>query len=122
MYLGVRTSVAGNVTIIALEGQITLGESSGDLRDAIKDAMASGATNILLDLADVTYIDSAGMGEIVGAWVAVARRGHTLKLVHLQRRVEGMMKVTRLLTVLESFEDRDEALRSFDTADSAMNS
>ena len=57
------------------------------------------------------------MGEIVGAWVACERRGHTLKLVHLQRRVEGMMKVTRLLTVLESFEDREEAIRSFATTE-----
>ena len=118
MYLGVRTSTEGNVTVIALEGQITLGESSGDLRDAIKDALAAGATNLLLDLEQVSYIDSAGMGEIVGAWVACARTGATLKLLHLQPRVHGMMRVTRLLSVLESFEDRDEAIRSFESVGS----
>jgi len=99
-----------------MEGQITLGEASSDLRDAVRDALTAGALNILLDLGGVSYIDSAGLGELIGAWVACARAGATMKLLHLQRRVEGLMQITRLLTVFEAFEDREKALRSFSVA------
>jgi anti-sigma B factor antagonist len=114
MYLNVRTSKEKHVAVLALEGNITLGEASGDLRDAVKDVLAAGEKNILLDLGEVSYIDSASLGELIGAWVACARAGATLKLLHLQRRVKGLMQVTRLLTVFECFDDRDEAIRSFE--------
>jgi anti-sigma B factor antagonist len=116
MYLNIRTSKEKNVTVVALEGNITLGEASGDLRDAIKDVLAAGEKNLILDLGEVSYIDSAGLGELIGAWVSCTRAGATLKLLHLQRRVKGLMQVTRLLTVFECFEDREQAIRSFEVA------
>jgi anti-sigma B factor antagonist len=113
MFLNIRTVTERNVTTIMLDGCVTLGEASGDLRDAIKEVLAAGETNILVDLAAVPYIDSAGMGEFIGAFVACGKSGATLKFLHLQRRVRGLMQITRLLTVFETFEDREEALRSF---------
>jgi anti-sigma B factor antagonist len=120
MYLSIRTFKERHVIVVALEGNITLGEASGDLRDAIKDLLAAGEKNIVLDLAEVSYIDSAGLGELIGAWVSCARAGAALRLLHLQRRVKGLMQVTRLLTVFECFEDREEAIHSFEPATASL--
>ena len=103
----------GNVTIVRLEGKITLGEGSGALRDAVRNVLANGATNILLDLGGVSYIDSSGLGEMVGCYAAAQNRAASMKLLHLQKKVQGLMQITKLTTVFEVFEDEAQAIRSF---------
>lgn len=107
------TRTEGDVSILELEGNITLGEASGALRDAVKSVFASGAKNVLLDLAGVYYIDSAGLGELVGCYATAGNKGARLKLLNLQKKVEGLMQITKLITVFDVYEDRAEAIRSF---------
>jgi anti-sigma B factor antagonist len=102
------------VTILAIEGNVTLGEASSALRDAIRGAFHTGATNILLDLGGVDYIDSAGLGELIGAYATASSRGVHIKLLNLQKKVRGLMQITHLLTVFEVFDSEAEALRSFE--------
>lgn len=116
MFLKVQSTTEQNVTIVSFEGQITVPEERGVLRNAIREALAANAASILLDLSRVSYIDSAGLGELIEAWVACSDKGVAIKLLHLQSRVAGMMQITRLLSVFECFDDRGEALRSFESA------
>jgi len=105
-----------NVAIVDLSGRLTLGEAAGMLRDTIKELIADGRKNILLNLGNVSYIDSSGLGELVGAFATVANRGGRLKLLNLQKRVHELMQVTKLLTIFDVFEDEAEAVRSFANA------
>jgi anti-sigma B factor antagonist len=111
----------GDVTIVRLEGKITLGDGSGALRDAVRNVLANGATNVLLDLGGVSYIDSSGLGELVGCYAAAHNRGAKMKLLHLQKRVEGLMQITRLTTLFETFEDEAQAVQSFHDKSAASN-
>lgn len=113
MKLKTRIRTEPAVTILSLEGNITLGEASGGLRDAVRQAIQSGATNLLIDLGGVNYIDSAGLGELVGAYHTAQGKNVTMKLLNLQKKVEGLMQVTRLITVFEVFENEIEAVQSF---------
>ncbi|MDZ4797040.1 MAG: STAS domain-containing protein [Bryobacteraceae bacterium] len=113
MILKSRIRTAPSVTILSLEGNVTLGESSAALRDAIRNVILTGAQNILLDLSGVQYIDSAGLGELIGAYATGTSRGVHIKLLHLQKKVRGLMQITHLITVFEVFENEEEALRSF---------
>ncbi len=112
---------AGDVAIVDLSGRITLGEGSGLVRGTIKDLVNSGQKNILLNLKDVTYIDSAGLGEIVGAYATVTNAQGTVKLLHPQAKVHDLLQVTKLYTVFVTFDDEQEALRSFAAAASTGN-
>lgn len=103
----------GEVTLVEAAGRITLGESVALLRDQIQELTVAGRKKILLKLADVTYIDSSGIGELVSAYNTVKREGGTLKLLKLTQRVSDLMQITKLSTVFEIFEDEDKALRSF---------
>ena len=107
---------AGNVAIVDLSGKITLGEGSGTLRNTIKDLVNKGEKNILLNLKDVTYIDSAGLGEMVGAYATVTNAQGSVKLLHPQNKVHDLLQVTKLFTVFIAFDDEQEALRSFAAA------
>lgn len=100
------------VTILAISGNVTLGEASSALRDAIRSVVQTGVQNIILDLAEVDYIDSAGLGELIGAYATASSRGITIKLLNLQKKVRGLMQITHLLTVFEVFENEDDAVRS----------
>lgn len=102
-----------NVAIVDLSGRLTLGEASGTLREAIKELISEDHRNILLNLAGVSYIDSSGLGELVGAFATVGNRGGALKLLNLQKRVNELMQVTKLLTIFETFTDETAAVRSF---------
>ncbi len=104
-----------NVAVVDLTGRITLGEASGMLRNTIKELIADDRKNILLNLAGVSFIDSSGLGELVGAFATVNNRGGRLKLLNLQKRVQELMQVTKLVTVFEAFEDEGAAVRSFRT-------
>lgn len=119
MSLKIGTRTKSGVTVIELEGNVTLGEASAAMRDVVRSVIVSGQKRVLLDLAKVGYIDSAGLGELVGAYAAAESRGTKLKLLHLQKKVKGLMQITRLITVFEAFEDEAEAIRSFDVSASA---
>jgi anti-sigma B factor antagonist len=104
---------AGPVAIVDLEGRITLGEGCGLVRQAVRELVNGGSRNILLNLQGVTYVDSAGLGEMAGSYVTVARLGGQLKLLHSQTRIQNLLQVTKLYALLVAFDDEAEALRSF---------
>jgi anti-sigma B factor antagonist len=104
---------AGNVAIIDLSGRITLGEGCALVRSTVKDLVQEGQTNLLLNLADVTYMDSAGLGELVGSYASITNRGGKIKLLNPQGKVAEVLNVTKLYTVFETFTDESAALRSF---------
>jgi len=116
MSLKANVRRAGDVAIIDLAGRITLGEGSGLLRNTIKDLLGKGQKNILVNLKDVTYLDSAGLGEMVGAYASVTNAGGTIKLLNPQAKVHDLLQITKLYTVFVAFDDEGEALRSFAAA------
>ncbi len=104
---------AGNVAIVDLSGKITLGEGCGMVRGTIKDLVTAGDRNILVNLKDVTYLDSAGLGELVGSYATITNQGGQIKLLHAQGKVKDLLAVTKLYTVFVTFDDEEEAVRSF---------
>jgi anti-sigma B factor antagonist len=108
-----NTRQVGDVTVLDLAGRITLGEGSSTLRDSLKELVAKGEKKVLLNLGDVTYIDSSGIGELVSGFTTVTNQGGSLKLLGLNKRVKDLLQVTKLYTVFETFEDEAEAVRSF---------
>jgi anti-sigma B factor antagonist len=109
----VKVRNSGDVAILDLAGRITLGDGSGMVRNSIKELVAGGARKILLNLHDVTYLDSAGLGELVGSYATITNLGGQIKLLHPQGKVSDMLTVTKLYTIFASFTDEDEAVRSF---------
>jgi len=101
------------VTVIDANGRITLGEGSSTFRDTIKDLTARGNKKLLLNLGDVSYIDSSGIGEMVSGFTSVTNQGGELKLLNLNKRVKDLLQITKLYTVFEVFEDEAAAVRSF---------
>jgi anti-sigma B factor antagonist len=93
-----------------------MGEPCAAIRDEVRDQITHGYLNILVNLADVTYIDSAGLGELTAAYTSVKNRGGQLKLVNLTKRVHDLMQITKLLTVFDVFEEERAALASFTPA------
>ena len=100
------------VTVLDLSGKITMGEASGKLRGAVQDALSS-SKKILLNLADVNYIDSAGLGELVSAFTTVKNAGGELKLLNLTKKVRDLLVITKLLTVFDVKDNEGEAIKSF---------
>ena len=107
------TRQAGNVTIVDLSGSITIPDGTALLRKTIMDLAASGQKNLLLNLAQVTYMDSAGMGELVGAFTAVRKLGGDLKLTNPQARITHLLQMTKLSSLFAIFADEQTALQSF---------
>lgn len=103
----------GEVMILDLKGKITLGEGDEVLKDKINSLILQNKKRILLNLADVPYIDSAGLGEIVRTYTTVSRQGGQLKLVNLTKRITDLLMITKLLTVFETFDIEQDALKSF---------
>ncbi|HEY7334539.1 MAG TPA: STAS domain-containing protein [Bryobacteraceae bacterium] len=103
----------GDVTLIEAAGRITLGESVASLRDQIHELAESGRVKIVLKLADVAYIDSSGLGELVSAYTTVKSRGGAIKLLHLTARVKDLLQITKLSIIFEVFDDEAKALSSF---------
>jgi len=110
---------AGDVAIVDLAGRLTLGEGSGTIRNAIKDLIAKGEKKILLNLKDVGYIDSSGLGEMVGAYATVTNAGGEIKLLNTQAKIHDLLQVTKLYTVFADFSDEASATRSFASSASA---
>ena len=102
-----------DVTILDLKGKITLGDGDEALKDKINSLVLQNRRRILLNLADVPYIDSAGLGEVVRTYTTVSRQGGSLKLVNLTKRITDLLSITKLLTVFETFESEQDAVQSF---------
>ncbi len=109
----IEERVVGGVTILDLSGKMTLGEGDELLREKIASLVNSGQKQLLLNLDGVPYIDSAGLGEIVRTYTTVSRQGGTLKLLHLTKRIEDLLSITKLLTVFDVYDNEAEAIQSF---------
>ena len=104
---------AGDVTILDLDGKVTIGEGSVALRNAIRRLLGDGKNKILMNLGGVGYIDSSGIGELVSSFTAVNKEGGTLKLLNLTQKIQDLLAITKLLTVFDVYEDEATALASF---------
>ena len=103
----------GPITLVDLSGRIALGEGSALLRKTIRDLVESGRLKIVLNLGDVNYIDSSGIGELVSGFTAVRNRGGELKLLNLTKKVHDLLQITKLFTVFDVYSDEHIAVRSF---------
>ena len=113
MSVKLTTRQVGDVTVIDVAGRITLGEGSSALREALRDLVSKNQKKILLNLGDVTYIDSSGIGELVSGFTTVTNSGGALKLLNLNKRVKDLLQITKLYTVFDVHEDEAAAIRSF---------
>lgn len=113
MALTIKTRKVKDVTILDLSGRITLGEDTGILRDEIASLLAMGEKKILVSMAGVGYVDSAGLGELVRAYTTATAQGATMKLLHLQGKMKDLMTITKLHTVFAIFDDEGAAVASF---------
>jgi len=107
------TRQVDGVTIIDLSGRITLGEGSVILRDTIRNSIGQGVKKIVLNLGDVTYIDSSGIGELVSAYTSVRNQGGELKLLNLTKKVHDLLQITKLYTVFDVKDDEASAIKAF---------
>ena len=113
MSMKVSTRQVDGITILDMSGRITLGEGSVTLRDAVRDVLAKGTKHILLNLGDITYIDSSGIGELVSAFTSVRNAGGELKLLNLTKKVHDLLQITKLYTVFDISDDETSAIASF---------
>ena len=113
MALAIASREVDGVTVLGLSGRITLGEGSVQLRDAIRDLISKGQKGILLDLGDVNYIDSSGLGGLVSAYTTARNQGATLKLLKLTKKVHDLLQLTKLYTVFDIYDDEASAIASF---------
>ncbi|MCS6885719.1 MAG: STAS domain-containing protein [Acidobacteriota bacterium] len=113
MSLVINQRTIGEVTILDLSGKITIGVGNVQLREAIKKLLEAGNKKILLNLADVSYVDSSGIGELVHSFTTTSNAGGTLKLLNLTKKIQDLLAITKLLTVFETFSNEDEAVASF---------
>jgi len=110
------TRQVDGVTIVDLSGRITLGEGSVVLRDTVRDLLGKGQKKILLNLGDVSYIDSSGIGELVSAYTTVRNQSGDLRLLNLTKKVHDLLQITKLYTVFDVKDDEMSAVKSFSTA------
>ena len=102
----------GDVNVVDVAGRITLGEGSSALREALRELVGKGEKKIVLNLANVSYIDSSGIGELVSGFTTVTNQGGQLKLLNLTKRVQDLLQITKLYTVFEVHDDEAAAVRS----------
>ena len=113
MSVKMTTRQVGDVTVVDAVGRITLGDGASTFRDTIRDLSAGGKKKLLLNLAEVSYIDSSGIGEMVSGFTTVTNQGGQVKLLNLTKRVKDLLQITKLYTVFEVFEDEAAAVRSY---------
>ena len=113
MSMKATTRQVDSVSVVDLSGRITLGEGCSQLRELIRDLLAKGHKDILLNLGEVTYIDSSGIGELVSGFTAVSNQGGHLKLLNLTKKVHDLLQITKLLTVFDVHDDEAKAITSF---------
>jgi anti-sigma B factor antagonist len=111
--VNLTTRQVGDVTVVDAVGRITLGEGSSMLREDLRQMIVKGQKKILLNLANVSYIDSSGIGELVSGFTTVTNQGGELKLLNLTKRVHDLLQITKLYTVFEVFDEEAAAVRSF---------
>ena len=109
----IEERMVGDVVLLDLKGKITLGEGDELLKDKVNSLVNQGHKKIVLNLADVPYIDSAGLGEVVRTYTTVSRQGGSLKLLNLTKRIEDLLSITKLLTVFDTFDSEAEAIKSY---------
>ena len=102
-----------SVTIMDVSGRITLGEGCTQLRELIREQLGKGNKNVLLNLGDVSYIDSSGIGELVSSYTAVSNQGGQLKLLNLTKKVQDLLQITKLYTIFDVHDDEAKAITSF---------
>jgi anti-sigma B factor antagonist len=108
------TRLIDGVTVVQISGRIELGEGSAAVRDLVRDLLGKGRKKILLNLGDVDYIDSAGLGSLVSAFTSVRKEGGELKLVYLTKKVHDLLQMTKLYTVFDIIDDETAGIKSFD--------
>ncbi|HEY6386384.1 MAG TPA: STAS domain-containing protein [Candidatus Acidoferrum sp.] len=113
MALKMTTREVDGVTVVALDGRIVLGEESNALREKVKSLIAEGKTKVVLNMANITFIDSAGLGTLVAAHHSAKSQGAALKLAHLGSKFQEVLQITKLLTVFDVYNTEAEAVASF---------
>jgi anti-sigma B factor antagonist len=108
-----NTRQVGDVSVVDVAGRITLGEGSSALRETLREMVSKNQKKILLNLGDVSYIDSSGIGELVSGFTTVTNSGGQLKLLNLNKRVKDLLQITKLYTVFDVHEDEAHAIRAF---------
>jgi len=116
MGLNIVEKEISGVTVLQLAGRITLGEESNQLRTKLKDILSQGKTRLVLDLAEITYIDSAGLGTLVAGFTSAQNQGANLKLANLTKRFSEQLNITKLVTVFDVYDSVEGALKSFGSA------
>jgi anti-sigma B factor antagonist len=111
--MDIKERVVDGVSILDLAGKIVLGEGDMQIKERIRDLLNDGQKRILLNLAEVSYIDSAGLGALISSYTTTRREGGNLKLVNLTKRIQDLLAITKLITVFDTFEDEKKAIESF---------
>ncbi len=109
----IEERAVGDVVVLDLKGRVTLGDGDELLKDKVNSLVNRGFKKIVLNLAEVPYVDSAGLGEIVRTYTTVSRQAGSLKLLNLTKRISDLLSITKLLTVFETFDSENEAIKSF---------
>ncbi len=109
----IETRTANGVTILDIHGKITIGEGSAEVRNTVRELLQAGKKNILLNMGDVSYVDSSGIGELVSSFTTVTNQGGQLKLLSLTKKLRELLAITKLLTVFDSFDDEAGGIASF---------
>jgi anti-sigma B factor antagonist len=121
MSVKLTTHANGKVIVVDASGKLTLGEGTGTLRAKIRELVDGGSKRIVLNMADLSYMDSSGLGELIAAHTTIITAGGEMKLLNLAKRVHDLMKLTKLYTVFETFEDEASAVDSFSMAKPAAH-
>jgi len=109
----IETRTVNDVTILDIHGKITIGEGSAEIRNRVRDLLQAGRKKILLNLGDVSYVDSSGIGELVSSFTTVTNQGGQLKLLSLTKKLRELLAITKLLTVFDTYDDEGKAVASF---------
>jgi anti-sigma B factor antagonist len=111
--LSIKDRQNGSVTVLDLDGKITIGEGSVLLREAVRKLLDEGKKKLLLNLGDVSYVDSSGIGELVSSYTTTNNNGGQLKLLNQTKKIHDLLTITKLVTVFETFDDEEAAVASF---------
>ena len=109
----IEPRTANGVTILDIHGKITIGEGSAEVRNTVRELLQAGKKSILLNMGDVSYVDSSGIGELVSSFTTVTNQGGQLKLLNLTKKLRELLAITKLLTVFDTFDDEAEAIASY---------